>query len=62
MSLARYDLPDATLRPWMVAAVARDQVNVDVKDALSRGCAHIHTGVVTVGLEFFLNGLLLGHQ
>ncbi len=51
-------MPDPSLRPWMVSKVARNQVEVDVVDALSSRRTHVDADVVSVGVVLILKDLL----
>jgi len=62
MGFLENHVSDPTPRVGMIAVVARDEVDVNVKDTLPGRRAHVHTDVIAVRLEVALKGALLGDQ
>lgn len=60
--LVEDDLPNSTLRSRVVPVIARNQMNVHVKDALPSCLTDIDANVISVRLKLVIDGIPLGHQ
>ena len=57
MGFSGNNLPHATFRIWGIARITRNQMNVDMEDALSPGRIYVYAYVVAIGAEFLIESI-----